>query len=494
MTDWINVILQGVLVGGLYAMFAAGLSLIFGVMRLVNIAHGDLIVLAAYIALVTTQTLGIGPLTSLIVVVPLMAVIGYALQRLVLNRTLGDDLLPPLLVTFGLSVIIQNGLLALFTADDRKLQAGAIEVATVRLFDGVYVGVLPLLQFVVAIAVIAALQFMFYRTALGRAFRATADDPAVAQLMGLDNRHVFALAMALSLAVVAIAGVFLAIRANFDPSIGPARLIFGFEAVIIGGLGSLWGTLAGGLILGVAQAIGAHIDPGWQILAGHVAFLVVLAVRPRGLVSQGAHMSVRVAFASRSSRIGMALMRHRTVLVLAAAPCVGRPRRPAAACRKFSPMWRWRACGICLPVMPASFRSASRPMSASALICCLRFAILAGLSPLGPSRSPASSPRSWRYRSPALVFRLARPLFRDRHLDRGRSFPSHRLAALGPRRRLRHQPSGAYLIIAIAPTRPDARLSSNTGSRWRWSSAVLGADRAAASLALWTGAESDPRQ
>src|SRR6201988_3730718 len=180
--DWINVILQGVLVGGLYAMFAAGLSLIFGVMRLVNIAHGDLIVLAAYVALVITQTLGIGPLTSLLIVVPAMALIGYLLQWLVLNRTLGDDLLPPLLVTFGLSVIIQNGLLALFTADDRKLYAGQIEVATVRLFDGVYIGLLPLLQFVVAVAVIAALQFVFYRTALGRAFRATADSPEVARL------------------------------------------------------------------------------------------------------------------------------------------------------------------------------------------------------------------------------------------------------------------------------------------------------------------------
>jgi branched-chain amino acid transport system permease protein len=281
--DWVNVILQGILVGGLYAMFAAGLSLIFGVMRLVNIAHGDLIVLAAYIALVTTNTLGIGPLTALLIVVPVMALIGYLLQWLVLNRTLGDDLLPPLLVTFGLSVIIQNGLLTLFTADSVKLQAGEIEVATLRLAEDLYVGVLPLLQFAVAVAVIGALQFIFYRTALGRAFRATADNPEVAQLMGLDNRRVFALAMALSLAVVAIAGVFLAVRANFDPSQGPARLIFGFEAVIIGGLGSLWGTLAGGLILGVAQAIGAHLNPGWQILAGHIAFLIVLAVRPQGL-------------------------------------------------------------------------------------------------------------------------------------------------------------------------------------------------------------------
>ncbi len=281
--EWVNIILQGVLVGGLYAMFAAGLSLIFGVMRLVNIAHGDLIVLAAYLALVATETLGINPLVSLAIVVPVMAMIGYALQRGLLNRTLGDDLLPPLLVTFGLSVIIQNGLLELFTADSRRLQAGGIEVDSIRLGAGLAVGTLPLIQFVLAVAVIAGLQWLFYRTAVGRAFRATSDDRDVAQLVGLDNRHVFALAMALSLAVVAIAGVLLAIRTNFDPAIGPARLIFGFEAVIMGGLGSMWGTLVGGIILGVAQAIDAQIDPGWQVLAGHVAFLVVLALRPEGL-------------------------------------------------------------------------------------------------------------------------------------------------------------------------------------------------------------------
>lgn len=280
---WLNVILQGVLIGGLYAMFAAGLSLIFGVMRLVNIAHGDLIVLAAYVALMATTALGVSPLVSLVVVVPVMALIGYALQRGLLNRTLGDDLLPPLLVTFGLSIIIQNGLLEFFTADSRKLQAGAIEVATLQVTQGLWIGLLPLLQFVIAVAVIAGLQLLFYRTALGRAFRATSDDQAVAQLMGLDTRHVFALAMAISLAVVAIAGVFLAVRANFDPAIGPARLIFGFEAVIIGGLGSMWGTLAGGVILGVAQAIGAQLDPGWQLLAGHVVFLVILGLRPQGL-------------------------------------------------------------------------------------------------------------------------------------------------------------------------------------------------------------------
>jgi len=232
---------------------------------------------------VTTQALAINPLLSLVLVIPLMALGGYALQRFVLNRTLGPDLLPPLLVTFGLSVIIQNGLLELFTADSRKLQAGPIETDSIHLFGGLAVGTLPLVQFAVAIVVIAGLQMLFYRTAFGRAFRATSDDPEVARLVGLDNRHVFGLAMALSLAVVAIAGVFLAVRTNFDPSIGPARLIFGFEAVIMGGLGSMWGMLAGGIILGVAQAIGAQVNPGWQLLAGHIVFLIVLAIRPEGL-------------------------------------------------------------------------------------------------------------------------------------------------------------------------------------------------------------------
>jgi branched-chain amino acid transport system permease protein len=283
MTEWINVVVQGVLIGGLYAMFAAGLSLIFGVMRLVNIAHGDFIVLAAYLALVAAAALGLNPIAALVIVAPVMAALGYALQRLLLNRTLGDDLLPPLLVTFGLSVIIQNGLLEIFTADSRRLQAGAIEVASIPVAPGISIGVLPLLQFVLAVAVIGGMQFVFYRTALGRAFRATSDDQAVAQLMGLDNRHVFALGMALSLAVVAVAGVLIAVRTNFDPATGPARLIFGFEAVIIGGLGSLWGTLLGGILLGVAQGIGAHIDPGWQMLTGHLAFLLVLAIRPEGL-------------------------------------------------------------------------------------------------------------------------------------------------------------------------------------------------------------------
>ena len=281
--EWINTIVQGVLLGGLYAMFATGLSLMFGIMRLVNIAHGDFIILASYLGLVVVTTLGMSPLWSLIIVVPLMFAVGYFLQRYLLNKTLGNDILPPLLVTFGLSIILQNVLLELFSADSQKLSAGDIEVASIKISESLSIGVLPLIVFLAGVGIIAALQFLFYKTELGRAFRATSDDQDTARLMGVSNSHIFGLAMALAMAVVAIAGVFLAIRTNFDPTIGPARLLYGFEAVIIGGLGSLWGTLAGGIILGVAQAIGAQIDPGWQILAGHIVFLIILIFRPRGL-------------------------------------------------------------------------------------------------------------------------------------------------------------------------------------------------------------------
>ncbi len=281
--EWLNAIVQGVLLGGLFALFATGLSLIFGVMRLVNLAHGDLIVLAAFLAIAVVDGLGVHPLTALVAVVPLMFALGFVLQRWLLEFTLGEDILPPLLVTFGLSIIIQNVLLESFSADTRRLQAAGLETASIDLAGGIAIGVYPMLVFVVAVAVIASLQALFYRTHLGRVFRATSDDPSTVRLMGVDNRRIYALAMALALGVCALAGVLMAIRTNVTPTVGPARLLFAFEAVIIGGLGNLWGTLAGGIILGVAQSLGAKIHPGFQILAGHIAFLAVLVVRPQGL-------------------------------------------------------------------------------------------------------------------------------------------------------------------------------------------------------------------
>lgn len=282
---WINVVTQGILLGGLYALYGTGLSLIFGVMRLVNLAHGDFIVVSAYLALVAGQLLGVPPYLSLLVVVPLMFGVGVLLQLGLLNRTLGKGLMPPLLITFGLSVILQNVLLLVFTADSQGLDAGALETASFSL-GGVAVGVAPLMTFIVAVLLLAGLQLFFSRTALGRAFRATSDDPQTAELMGINSRWIYALALGLSLAIVAVAGVLLGIRTNFAPADGPARLIFAFEAVIIGGLGSLWGTLLGGMILGVAQTVGAHINPTWFQLAGHVVTLLVLAFRPTGLFAR----------------------------------------------------------------------------------------------------------------------------------------------------------------------------------------------------------------
>ena len=283
MLDWVDTIIQGVLLGGLYALFAAGLSLIFGIMRLVNLAHGDLIVLAAFAVLALATWFGFDPFLAALLAMPAMFAAGFALQHVLLNRTLGRDLLPPLLVTFGISIIIQNGLLEVFTADSRRLGLGAIETASIHLGGNLAIGVMPLLTLGSAIAVILLLNLLFYRTALGRAFRATSDDLEIAQLMGIDHHRIYSISMGIAMVVATIAALYLGIRANFDPTIGPARLIYAFEAVIIGGLGSLWGTLAGGIFIGLAQTVGAKMNPEWQILAGHIAFLVVVVLRPRGL-------------------------------------------------------------------------------------------------------------------------------------------------------------------------------------------------------------------
>jgi branched-chain amino acid transport system permease protein len=280
---WLDTVLQGVLLGGLYALFATGLSLIFGVMRLVNLAHGDFSILAAFLAVMAVRSLDLNPLLSLAVVVPVMAAVGYLLQRLVLNRLLGRGILPAVLVTFGFSVIIQNGLLESFSADSQRLNPGGIETASLSLGGGLAVGVFPLLTFAIAVLVLGGLQLLISRTSIGRAFRASSDDGETAALMGIDTQRLYGLAMALSLAIVAIAGIFLGVRTTFTFASGPDRLLFAFEAVIIGGLGSLWGTLVGGVILGIAQTLGAALSPGWGVLTGHLVFLAVLLLRPSGI-------------------------------------------------------------------------------------------------------------------------------------------------------------------------------------------------------------------
>jgi branched-chain amino acid transport system permease protein len=281
---WVNAVVQGVLLGGSYALFATGLSLMFGVMRLVNLAHGDLAVLAAFGSVALVDQFHLDPWLTLAIVAPAMAVLGYLLQRFLLNATVGRTQLASLLVTFGLSIVISNALLQVFSADSQALQAGGIRTASVHVTAGLAVGWFDLLTFVIAVAVLLGLQLFLARTTLGRLMRASSDDQQAATLMGVDNRHIYALATAIALATVAVAGILSGMRTTFAPSSGPFLLIYAFEAVIIGGLGSLWGTLVGGVVLGVAQTVGAQINPADQVLAGHLVFLAVLAFRSQGLI------------------------------------------------------------------------------------------------------------------------------------------------------------------------------------------------------------------
>lgn len=287
MMDWVNAVIQGILLGGLYALFATGLSMAFGVMRFVNLAHGDLAVLAAYLTLSTSSTLGASIWWSMILVLIVMAVIGYVGQRGVFNRTLGDDPLPGILVSFGLGVVIQNALLEYYTATDERLDAGSVITKSIKINDDISIGWFPLITLIVAVALLVSLQLFLARTRMGRAFRATADDPETAQLMGINHKHLYGLAMAIAFATVGLAGVFLGARTTFAPGSGSSQLLFGFEAVVIGGLGSLWGTLLGGMVLGVSQTVGNQASIGWDLLTGHLVFLAVLAFRPHGLLGTG---------------------------------------------------------------------------------------------------------------------------------------------------------------------------------------------------------------
>jgi branched-chain amino acid transport system permease protein len=281
-----NAIVQGILLGGLYALFAAGLALVFGVMKIINLVHGDFIILSAYLTLVLVEMTSISPLLLTPLVMVLMGFFGYLIQRGILNFTLGSGILIPLVVTFAMSLVIQNVLLEVFTADTQGLDAGAIELSSVTLPLGVTVGWFPLLTFAFAVVVLGALQIVIGKTGLGRSFRAISDDNEMASLMGIRTRHVFGMAMAIALMVTAVGGVILGIRTQFDPAMGPTRLIYAFETVVIGGIGSLWGTLVGGIVLGIAQGVGAFFDPSWRELAGNLVFLAVLAWRPRGLLAR----------------------------------------------------------------------------------------------------------------------------------------------------------------------------------------------------------------
>jgi branched-chain amino acid transport system permease protein len=279
---YLNAIVQGILLGGLYALIATGLSLTFGVMRLVNLAHGDLAVLAAFVCVSITDAFGWNPLLSLSIVLPLAFLAGMLLSRGIFERVVGVDPAYQIVATFGLAVAIQNLLLERYSANQRRLDPGSIARESIRLTDDIAIGWMPLITFLVGVGVLVALSLFLGHTQLGRAFRATSDDTMAARLVGIDDRRIYAVAIGISVATAALAGVFLGIRTQFDPSSGPVRLIFAFEAVVIGGLGSLWGTLAGGITLGVAQTVGEQYSIGWGVLFGHAVFLAVLVFRPQG--------------------------------------------------------------------------------------------------------------------------------------------------------------------------------------------------------------------
>lgn len=279
---WVNQILQGILLGGYYALLASGLSLMFGVMRIINLAHGDLAILGAFLTFVLAEEkANLDPFVTLAIVLPGMSVLGWVLQRTILERSLRAGVLVPLLTTFGLAIVLENVLFEEYGADTRSLgpAIGDLAFESWTISEEIYVGHLAVLTFGVAVVVLGGLHLLLRFTPIGRALRATAEDPDTAELVGVNSRAVYAVAAGIAFATVALAGVFLAMRSSFDPYAGPVQLIFAFEAVVIGGLGSLWGTLVGGIVLGVSQSIGAQLDPQWQILAGHVVFLAILAAR-----------------------------------------------------------------------------------------------------------------------------------------------------------------------------------------------------------------------
>jgi branched-chain amino acid transport system permease protein len=287
---WVNAIIQGVLTGGLYALFACGLSLMFGVMKVVNLAHGDLAVVAGYVAIGIIAVSHVPVLVSFLIVVPVMAVAGYALQRTVIQASLDRGVLTTLIVTFGLSIVIENGLLQFFTANTRGIGTGLSLVSdSFSLGSQIQIAYLSVVIFATAVIVLLALQYFLSRSRYGRLIRAVADDKEAAQLSGADYRHVFGIAAALAFATVALAGIAYGLSSDLDPTTGTDTiLLFAFAAVVIGGLGSLWGTLLGGVVLGVAQQIGAQINISDEVLAGYIVFLAVLVLRPQGLISRRA--------------------------------------------------------------------------------------------------------------------------------------------------------------------------------------------------------------
>ena len=283
--QWLDAIIQGVLLGGMYAQYALGMALMFGVMRIVNIAHGDVMILLSLTVITLAGVLPLGNIGLIVVIVPIAVLLGWVLQKFILNKVVGADPLPSLIATFGLSIALQNLMLEVWSADTRSLPNSGIASASFEL-GGIYMGVLPVLVLICAIVLTFGLDMVLRTSRFGRGLRAAAADTEAAAMTGVDPKRIYAIATAIAVGILGLAAVFAALRATVSPSDGAAQLIYAFEAVIIGGMGSLWGAFLGAMVLGVAQAIGLRIDPGLGILFGHLVFLAVLATRPEGIMAR----------------------------------------------------------------------------------------------------------------------------------------------------------------------------------------------------------------
>jgi branched-chain amino acid transport system permease protein len=280
--SYVEAVLNGLMVGGLYGLFGLGLALAFGIMRIVNVAHGEFVVLAAYfgMALFTMTPL---PLPVVIVCVAAAAfALGWVLQTTVLNRVLGPNPIPAMVITIGLAIVVRNMLVKVFGADIRTINIGPLQDMGLQFF-GMAIGVVPLMIFAIALVLFGGMHMLLQHTNIGRAFRAAADDFEILETLGFNRRRVYSAAMGFAVMLSAIAGLLLAMRSSFTPFSGVERLLIAFEVVIIGGLGSLRGCFLAGLFLGVVQVVGLKIVPNSGPIFGHLAFFIVLLLRQAGL-------------------------------------------------------------------------------------------------------------------------------------------------------------------------------------------------------------------
>jgi branched-chain amino acid transport system permease protein len=281
-SDLATPILMGILLGGLYTLIALGLSLVFGVMKLINVAHGDLVLLSSYFAFTLMSSFGLDPIVSLVIGVPVLFAIGYAIQMVLMNRTFKISMEAPLIIAFGISIILQNVYQIIWSPLSRGLTTSyalkSFELGEIRL------PLVYLLDFIVALVVMFILREFLKRTYLGRAITAASQDRVAAYLMGININHVYAFAFAVAMAIAAIAGVFLGLTFPFTPTSGPVFLIIAFGVIVLGGTGSMMGTFIGGAIMGLAQTLGGHFFGATaQLLVAYVLVLIILAVRPEGI-------------------------------------------------------------------------------------------------------------------------------------------------------------------------------------------------------------------